>query len=106
MGKLDTYCVSALDLIIHTHLVSMVDEEDLIEKENAEEVKKRAKSAAYKQGSWFSPGVEAPQDENEDMTVLKMMRKRLDANKREMAMLFFTMNGSERFFKDIRSPAV
>ena len=81
------------------------DEEDLIEKENAEEVKMNAKRAANKQ--WFSSGLGGePTQESDEMTVLKMTRKRLEANKREMAMLFFSMHGSEMIFKDIKSPSI
>jgi hypothetical protein len=50
--------------------------------------------------------VDVPPEENDDMTILRMMRKRLEGNKREMAMLFFTMHGAERFFKDIQSSSV
>lgn len=82
------------------------DEEDLVEKENAEEVKANAKRAASKQGSWFNAGADTQPEDNDDMTILRMMRKRLEGNKREMAMLFFTMHGAERLFKDIQSPSV
>lgn len=78
----------------------------MIEKESAQEVKTNAKRASSKQSSWFSLGAEASPEENDEMTILKMMRKRLEGNKREMAMLFFTMHGAERLFKDIMSPAV
>lgn len=82
-----------------------MDEEDLIEKENAEEVKTQAKLAASKQ--WFSSGVGAtPTEESDEMTILKMTKKRLEGNKREMAMLYFSMHGAERFFKNIPSPSV
>ena len=65
-----------------------------------------AKRAANKQSSWFSTGVEAQtRVDNDEVTVLRMMRKKLEGNKREMAMLFFTMHAAERFFKDIQSPA-
>ncbi|EED91652.1 hypothetical protein THAPSDRAFT_262956, partial [Thalassiosira pseudonana CCMP1335] len=52
------------------------DEEDLIERENAEEVKRSAM----------------------EMTALKMMRMRLESNRREMAVLFFSMHGAAGFF--------
>lgn len=73
----------------------------MIEKENAQDIKTKAKRAAG-QGSWFSSGETTVEDDNE-VTVLRMMRKRLESNQREMAMLFFTMNGAERFFKEIQS---
>ena len=77
------------------------DEEDLIEKKNAEEVKRNAKHAVAKQ-SWFSAGTEESiQEENDEMTILKMMGKRLEGNRREMAMLFFALNGAQCFFKDL-----
>jgi hypothetical protein len=83
-----------------------MDEEDLIEKESAQEVKLNAKLAS-KQSSWFSSGAgeDIMPDENDEITILKMMRKRLESNKCEMAVLFFNMHGAERFFKDIQSPA-
>lgn len=59
-----------------------------------------AKRAANKQSSWFSAGVETPADDNDEATVLKMTRKRLEGNKREMATLFFTMHAAERLFCD------
>mmetsp|Transcript_26731 Transcript_26731/g.55214 ORF Transcript_26731/g.55214 Transcript_26731/m.55214 type:complete len:1342 (+) Transcript_26731:142-4167(+) len=81
------------------------DEDDLVEKKNAEEVKRNAKISAAKQSSWFVSGTnEKEQDEDYDeLTMLKMMRKRLEGNRREMAMLFFSLHGAQSFFKDIRS---
>lgn len=80
------------------------DEEDLIEKRNAQEVKRKAKIAALKQSSWFSTHVEdVVQEEDDDMTILHMMGTRLDGMKREMAMLFFSMHVAQAFFKDINS---
>eukprot|EP00804_Cyclotella_cryptica_P021844 CCRYP_000825-RB/>CCRYP_000825-RB protein AED:0.05 eAED:0.05 QI:342/1/1/1/1/1/9/177/1131 len=109
-----TFCLVVLDQIKQCeslHWFKSVqskyatDEEDLIEKENAEEVKTNAKLVANKQ--WFSSGVGgATAEASDETTVLKMMRKRLEGNKREMAMLFFSMHGAERFFKDIQSASV
>eukprot|EP00584_Thalassiosira_punctigera_P026636 CAMPEP_0172578504 /NCGR_PEP_ID=MMETSP1067-20121228/138769_1 /TAXON_ID=265564 ORGANISM="Thalassiosira punctigera, Strain Tpunct2005C2" /NCGR_SAMPLE_ID=MMETSP1067 /ASSEMBLY_ACC=CAM_ASM_000444 /LENGTH=1253 /DNA_ID=CAMNT_0013371201 /DNA_START=412 /DNA_END=4173 /DNA_ORIENTATION=- len=80
------------------------DEEDLMEKKNAQEVKRSAKIAASKQSSWFLSNVEDnTQEEDDEMTILHMMGKRLEGNRREMAMLFFSMHGAQAFFKDIRS---
>jgi hypothetical protein len=80
------------------------DEEDLIEKKNAQEVKRKAKIAASKQGSWFSSGVEDnTQEDDDEMTILNLMGKRLEGHRREMAMLFFSLHGAETFFKTVRS---
>ena len=80
------------------------DEEDLMEKRAAAEVKRKAKIAVSKQGSWFSTGAEdKTQEEEDEMTILNLMGKRLEGHRREMAMLFFSMHGAETFFKEIRS---
>lgn len=78
------------------------DEEDLLEKNNVHSVKRKAKMAASKQSSWFSSSAEdSTQDEDEELTILKLMGKRLEGHRREMAMLFFSMHGAETFFKDV-----
>lgn len=76
-----------------------------MEKKSAEEVKINAKMAASKQSSWFSSGADenVEQDDDDEMTILKMMGKRLEGNRREMAMLFFSLHGAQSFFKDLRS---
>lgn len=81
------------------------DEEDLIEKKKAQEVKRKAELAASKQSSWiFSVDSEdKTQEEDAEMTILHMIGKRLEGNRREMAMLFFSMHGAQAFFKEIRS---
>lgn len=80
------------------------DEEDLLEKKKAQEVKRNAKIAASKQTSWFSTAVEDnTQEEDDEMTILHMMQKRIEGNRREMAMLFFSMNGAQSFFKEARA---
>jgi len=62
-------------------------------------VKTQAKLVASKQ--WFYSVVgAAPTGENDEMTILIMTRKRLEGNKHEMAMLFFSMHGAKRFIKD------
>jgi WASH complex subunit 7 len=75
------------------------DEEDLVAKKTAEEVKRDAKIAAAKQSSWFSSGVDDSQEESDELKNLKMMEKRIEGNKREMAMLFFSMNEATALFK-------
>jgi hypothetical protein len=78
-----------------------VDEEDLMEKKSAQEVKRNAKVSAAKQSSWFSSSIEGDsKEEDDEMTILNLMEKRLDGNRREMAMLFFSMQGALSFFKD------
>ena len=81
------------------------EEEDLQEKKNAHLVKQNAKLASTKQSSWFSSGSadDKTQEEDEEMTILNLMGKRLEGNRREMAMLFFSLNGSQSFFSDNRS---
>lgn len=81
------------------------DEEDLTEKKKAQEVKRKAKLAASKQSSWiFSVDVkDNSQEEDAEMTILHMIGKRLEGNRREMAMLFFSMHGAQAFFKEMRS---
>ena len=79
------------------------DEEDLIEREKAEEVKRSAMVAASKQNSWFSSTTDDVQKNSEEMTALKMMRMRLESNRREMAVLFFSMHGAAGFFKELQS---
>ncbi|KAL7551063.1 hypothetical protein ACHAWF_014264 [Thalassiosira exigua] len=80
------------------------EEEDWMEKKNAYEVKRNAKMAASKQSLWFSSGTEEPnQEEDDEMTILTLMGKRLEGNRREMAMLFFSMHGAFSFFKEIRT---
>mmetsp|Transcript_20449 Transcript_20449/g.44383 ORF Transcript_20449/g.44383 Transcript_20449/m.44383 type:complete len:1312 (+) Transcript_20449:63-3998(+) len=80
------------------------DEEDLMEKNSAQEVKRNAKIAASKQSSWFSSGVgDNTQEEDDEMTILNLVGKRLEGHRREMAMLFFSMHGAETFFKHVRS---
>jgi hypothetical protein len=80
------------------------DEEDLMEKKNSHEVKRIAKIAASKQSSWFSSSIEGnSKEEEEEMIIINLMGKRLDGNRREMAMLFFSMHGALSFFKDTRS---
>lgn len=75
------------------------DEEDLVAKKTAEEVKRDAKIAAAKQSSWFSSGVDDSQEESDELKNLKMMEKRIEGNKREMSMLFFSMNEATALFK-------
>ena len=79
------------------------DEEDLMEKKRAQLVKMNAKKAASKQSSWFSSGTTAVEntDEDDEMKILQMMGKRIEGNRREMALLFFAMNGAHAFFKDV-----
>jgi len=80
------------------------DEEDLMEKKKAQQVKRNAKISASKQNAWFTSNTEDnTQEEDAEMTILHMMGKRLEGNRREMAMLFFSMHGARAFFKDIRS---
>ncbi len=81
------------------------DEDDLVEKRNALEVKRNAKLATTKHSSWFASGADGKEEEEDDdeMTKLKMMGKRLEGNRREMAMLFFSLHGAQSFFKDPRS---
>jgi WASH complex subunit 7 len=80
------------------------DEEDLMEKKNAQEVYRNAKLAASKQSSWFSSSIEVNnKEEDEEMTILNLLGKRLDGNKREMAMLFFSIHVALSFFKDNHS---
>lgn len=81
------------------------DEDDLTEKKNSYEAIRNAKIAASKQTSWFSSSSSSTvednnQDDDEEMTILTLMGKRLDGNRREMAMLFFSMSGALSFFKD------
>jgi hypothetical protein len=77
------------------------DEEDLMEKKNVQDVKRNARISAAKQNSWFSSPVEGDnKEEDDEMTTLNLMEKRLDGNRREMAMLFFSMHGALSFFKD------
>jgi hypothetical protein len=72
-----------------------------MEKKNAHEVKRNAKIAAAKQSSWFSSSIEGNnKEEDEEMTIINLMGKRLDGNRREMAMLFFSMHGALSFLKD------
>lgn len=75
------------------------DEEDVLEKKAAEEVKRDAKIAAAKQSSWFSSGVDEAQEESDELKNLRMMEKRIEGNRREMAMLFFSINEATAFFK-------
>ena len=77
------------------------DEEDLQEKKNAHMVQKNAKLASTKQSSWFSSGSteDNTQEEDEELTILNLMGKRLEGNRREMAMLFFSLHGSQSFFR-------
>jgi WASH complex subunit 7 len=78
------------------------DEEDLMERKTAEEMKRDAKIAAAKQSSWFSSsGVDAAQEESEELKNLRMMEKRIEGNRREMAMLFFSMNEATAFLRNI-----
>ena len=80
------------------------DEEDLMEKKKAYEVKRNAKIAASKQTSWFSSGAEdKAQEDDEELTVLTLSEKRLEGNRREIAMLFFSVHSAQSFFKDFRS---
>lgn len=80
------------------------DEDDLTEKKNSYEAIRNAKISASKQTSWFSSSSSIVEDNNKDddeeMTILTLMGKRLDSNRREMAMLFFSMSGALSFFKD------
>ena len=75
----------------------------MIEKEIAQRVKTNAKHASH--GSWFSSG-DKQLEYNSESKALTMTRKRLEGSQREMAMLFFTINGAKRFFKDIRSDLI
>ncbi len=78
------------------------DEEDLMERMAAEEMKKDAKIAAAKQSSWFSSaGVDAAQEDSEELKNLKMMEKRIEGNRREMATLFFSMNEATAFMRSL-----
>lgn len=78
------------------------DEEDLMERKTAEEMKRDAKIAAAKQSSWFSSSeVDAAQEESEELTNLRMMEKRIEGNRREMAMLFFSMNEATAFLRSL-----
>lgn len=80
------------------------DEEDLREKKNALEVKRNAKIASLKQGSWFSSATDVTTpEEDEEMKVVDLMLKRLEGNRRELAMFFFNLHGSQSFTKGIRS---
>lgn len=111
------FCISSNNLIIVSYWPHSLnwfksiqskyaaDEDDLVEKKNAEEVKRNAKISAAKQSSWFVSGTNEKEQEDDDdeLTMLNMMRKRLEGNRREMAMLFFSLNGAQSFFKDIRS---
>lgn len=75
------------------------DEEDVLEKKTAEEIKRDAKIAAAKQSSWFSSSVDEAQEESDELKNLRMMEKRIEGNRREMAMLFFSINEATAFFK-------
>lgn len=78
------------------------DEEDLMERMAAEEMKKDAKIVAAKQSSWFSSaGVDAAQEDSEELKNLKMMEKRIEGNRREMATLFFSMNEATAFIRSL-----
>lgn len=77
-----------------------------MEKKKAYEVKRQAKIAASKQSSWFASATEdtnTNEEDDEAAMVLHMMTKRIEGNRREMAMLFFSLNGAQSFYKDIRS---
>lgn len=76
------------------------DEEDMMERMTAEEMKKDAKIAAAKQSSWFSSsGVDAAQEDSEELKNLKLMEKRIEGHRRELAMLFFSMNEATAFLR-------
>ena len=78
---------------------------DLAEKKNALVVKRNA--ASSKQGSWFSSDVaDSTQEEDEEMTNLTLMGRRLEGKKREVAMLFFSMHSTQAFFKEVRSNCI
>jgi len=81
------------------------DEDDLIQKKDAIQVKKNAKiKVAKSQASWFSSSTEdtdtLTQVEDTELKILNLAAKRLEGNKREMAMLFFAINGAQSLFKD------
>mmetsp|Transcript_22201 Transcript_22201/g.36299 ORF Transcript_22201/g.36299 Transcript_22201/m.36299 type:complete len:1318 (-) Transcript_22201:84-4037(-) len=76
------------------------DEEDMMERMTAEEIKKDAKIAAAKQSSWFSSsGVDTAQEDSEELKNLKLMEKRIEGHRRELAMLFFSMNEATAFLR-------
>jgi len=77
------------------------DEEDLIERMTAEEKKKDAKIAAAKQSSWFSSSAVDAVEDSDELKNLKMMEKRIEGNRREMAMLFFSMNEATAFLRSL-----
>ena len=83
------------------------EEEGLMEKKNAHLVKRNAKIGAAKaQNSWFSSSAtenKNQEDDDDEMKILNLMSKRLEGNRREMAMLFFTLQGARSFFKDNKS---
>ena len=77
------------------------DEDELDAKRTTLRRKSDAKVAAAKKQSWFSnTGDDDSADEgySEEMSVLEMIEKKLQANRREMAMLFFSMNGAQSLF--------
>ena len=74
-----------------------------MERKNAHLVKRNAKIAAAKaQQSWFSSDTESKnlEEEDEEMKILNLLTKRLEGNRREMTMLFFSLQGARSFFKD------
>ena len=82
------------------------DEDDLVQKKDAVQVKKNAKIKASKsQASWFSSSSTEDTDtltqaEDAELKILNLAAKRLEGNKREMAMLFFAINGAQSLVKD------
>lgn len=77
------------------------DEDELDAKRTSLRKKSDAKVAAAKKQSWFSnSGNDDFADEgcDEEMSVLEMIDKKLQSNRREMAMLFFSMNGAHSLF--------
>lgn len=64
-------------------------------------MKAKVKDTATRQSSWFTQGTGKLPAETDDMTRIHMMRKYLEGNKREIAMLHFTMHGAKRFFADV-----
>ena len=77
------------------------DEDELDAKRTSLRKKSDAKVAAAKKQSWFSnSGDDDFADEgcDEEMSVLEMIDKKLQSNRREMAMLFFSMNGAISLF--------
>merc|ERR1712060_768097 len=94
LGQLDQY--NSLNWRQSVEGKYSADEEDLESKKRALEAKRNAKAAAAKQ-SWFSTSTGAAEEDTEyddEETILNMISKKLEGNRRELAVFFFSMNKS------------